>query len=95
MDQERLRLEGEVVRAEQRVTVAREMAERFPTVPHAHERLRHAEEELKRARCDLQKRSSHCRGWEPRQLHREDAPRAWEIARPQRAAIRLDPPPAD
>jgi hypothetical protein len=53
MDRERLRLEDEVVRAEQRLTVARGMAERFPTVRHAQERLRHAEEELKRARCDL------------------------------------------
>ena len=53
MDPERLRLEGEVVRAEQRATLARELAERFPTVPHAQERLRRAEEELKRAQFDL------------------------------------------
>jgi len=53
MDPERLRLEGEVVRAEQRVTVARELAERFPTVPHAQEHFRRAEEDLRHAQGAL------------------------------------------
>lgn len=53
MDGERLRLEDAVVRAEQRVSLARAMAERYPTVLLAQQRLRRAENEMKRARNDL------------------------------------------
>ena len=55
MDEERRRLEDALAEADLEVTIAKEVAEKYPHAPSAHERLRLAHEALDRVRRELAK----------------------------------------